>query len=72
MERCNCRFVLSLIEIAPNEWAARKSIIATSNWRQLPKIMIEKKWGALQSRKRLHFVLWKGSSSSAMILGLKA
>ena len=53
----NCRLILSLIEIGPNEWAARKSIIATGNWKQLPKIMIEKKWIAQGPRQEMIFLI---------------
>ena len=57
LERFKCRLILSLIEIGPNEWAARKSIIATANWRQLPKIMIEKKWIAQEPRQEMTFLI---------------
>ena len=53
----NCRLILSLIEIGSNEWAARKSIIATGNWKQLPKIMIEKKWIAQEPRQEMTFLI---------------
>ena len=69
LERFKCRLILSLIEIGPNEWAARKSIIATGNWGQLPKIMIEKKWIAQEPRQEMTFLIVERLFFSSYDLG---